>query len=146
MMRMQVLREICPKVPEKSRASHGKAKCPDGEVQETKRKRRSSGENRRFLFGVPEGIRTPDLTLRRRTLYPAELLRQVICSAILHLNGKNVNASGEKYGKTLAFCFLRAYNTKVSAENAPRYRISHEKGAFTIAEREIEKCCHYRPR
>ena len=22
----------------------------------------------------------------------------------------------------------------------------HEKGAFTIAEREIEKCCHYRPR
>lgn len=64
MMRMQVLREICPKVPEKSRASHGKAKCPDGEVQETKRKRRSSGENRRFLFGVPEGIRTPDLTLR----------------------------------------------------------------------------------
>lgn len=64
MMRMQVLRGICPKVPEKSRASHGKAKCPDGEVQETKRKRRSSGENRRFLFGVPEGIRTPDLTLR----------------------------------------------------------------------------------
>ena len=65
MMRMQVLRGICPKVPEKSRASHGKAKCPDGEVQDTKRKRRSSGENRRFLFGVPEGIRTPDLTLRR---------------------------------------------------------------------------------
>ena len=64
MMRMQVLRGICPKVPEKSRASHGKAKCPDGEVQETKMKRRSSGENRRFLFGVPEGIRTPDLTLR----------------------------------------------------------------------------------
>ena len=62
---MQVLRGICPKEPAKSRASHGKAKCPDGEVQETKRKRRSSGENRRFLFGVPEGIRTPDLTLRR---------------------------------------------------------------------------------
>ena len=86
------------------------------------------------VFGVPEVIRTPDLPLRRRSLYPAELLRQVICSAILHLNGKNVNAPGEKCGKTLAFCFLRAYNTKVSAENAPRYRISHEKGAFTIAE------------
>ena len=30
----------------------------------------------RLLFdGVPEGIRTPDLTLRRGALYPAELLR-----------------------------------------------------------------------
>ena len=27
-------------------------------------------------FGVPEEIRTPDPTLRRRVLYPAELLRQ----------------------------------------------------------------------
>ena len=27
------------------------------------------------LFGVPEGIRTPGLSLRRRTLYPTELLR-----------------------------------------------------------------------
>ena len=25
------------------------------------------------LFGTPEGIRTPDLSLRRRPLYPAEL-------------------------------------------------------------------------
>ena len=25
-------------------------------------------------FGVPKGIRTPDLSLRRRTLYPTELL------------------------------------------------------------------------
>ena len=25
------------------------------------------------VFGVPEGSRTPDLSLRRRTLYPAEL-------------------------------------------------------------------------
>ena len=28
-----------------------------------------------FFFGVPEGIRTPGLSLRRRTLYPTELLR-----------------------------------------------------------------------
>ena len=83
---------------------------------------------------IPSSVKQIEQDLRRRTLYPAELLRQVICSAILHLNGKNVNAPGEKCGKTLAFCFLRAYNTKVSAENAPRYRISHEKGAFTIAE------------
>ena len=26
------------------------------------------------IFGTPEGIRIPDLPLRRRTLYPAELL------------------------------------------------------------------------
>ncbi len=26
-----------------------------------------------FLFGVPEGIRTPDLLIRSQTLYPAEL-------------------------------------------------------------------------
>ena len=28
-------------------------------------------------FGVPEEIRTPDPTLRRRVLYPAELLRLI---------------------------------------------------------------------
>ena len=28
-----------------------------------------------FIIGVPEGNRTPDLSLRRRTLYPAELRR-----------------------------------------------------------------------
>ena len=28
------------------------------------------------LFGVPEAIRTPDLPLRRRLLYPAELRKQ----------------------------------------------------------------------
>ena len=30
-----------------------------------------------FFFGTPEGIRIPDLPLRRRTLYPAELLGRV---------------------------------------------------------------------
>ena len=30
--------------------------------------------NRYFINGVHEGIRTPDRTLRRRVLYPAELL------------------------------------------------------------------------
>ena len=29
------------------------------------------------VFGVPEGSRTPDLSLRRRTLYPTELLRHL---------------------------------------------------------------------
>ena len=32
---------------------------------------------RQGLFGTPEGIRIPDLPLRRRTLYPAELLGHV---------------------------------------------------------------------
>jgi hypothetical protein len=29
------------------------------------------------VFGAPEGIRTPGLTLRRGALYPAELLTQI---------------------------------------------------------------------
>ena len=35
------------------------------------------------FFGVPEGSRTPDLSLRRRTLYPAELLRHLFILIIL---------------------------------------------------------------
>ena len=31
------------------------------------------------LFGALEGIRIPDLPLRRRTLYPAELLEHITC-------------------------------------------------------------------
>ena len=30
------------------------------------------------LFGVPEVIRTPDLSLRRRSLYPAELREHIL--------------------------------------------------------------------
>ena len=30
-------------------------------------------------FGVPEGIRTPDLLVRSQTLYPAELQAQIVC-------------------------------------------------------------------
>ncbi len=33
--------------------------------------------NRYFINGVHEGIRTPDRTLRRRVLYPAELRRHL---------------------------------------------------------------------
>ena len=35
------------------------------------------GEIHSRRFGTPEGIRIPDLPLRRRTLYPAELLAHV---------------------------------------------------------------------
>ena len=31
-----------------------------------------------FSFGAPKGTRTPDLPLRRRLLYPAELLKLVL--------------------------------------------------------------------
>ena len=36
-------------------------------------------ENKGFgvIFGVPEVIRTPDLPLRRRSLYPAELRKRI---------------------------------------------------------------------
>ena len=37
-------------------------------------KKLENGFLMRFFFGVPKGIRTPDLSLRRRTLYPTELL------------------------------------------------------------------------
>ena len=39
--------------------------------------RKKDGPNRTVLFGTPEGIRIPDLPLRRRTLYPAELLGRI---------------------------------------------------------------------
>ena len=32
----------------------------------------------RFLFGTPEGIRTPDLLVRSQTLYPTELLAHTV--------------------------------------------------------------------
>ena len=45
-----------------------------------------------LFFSVPKGIRTPDLSLRRRTLYPAELLAQLfICLIIISYIGQIVN-------------------------------------------------------
>ena len=38
-----------------------------------------------MLSGVPEGIRTSDPTLRRRVLYPAELLRRVMRDSFISL-------------------------------------------------------------
>ena len=38
------------------------------------RKNKKAVSNFDTAFGVPEGSRTPDLSLRRRTLYPTELL------------------------------------------------------------------------
>ena len=36
------------------------------------------------VFGVPEVIRTPDLPLRRRSLYPAELRKHITENIITH--------------------------------------------------------------
>ena len=44
-----------------------------------------------MLFGVPGAIRTRGLSLRRRTLYPAELRKQTVAIIILTETGKNVN-------------------------------------------------------
>ena len=38
----------------------------------------NNSKNDVFLFGVPGGIRTPDLLVRSQTLYPAELQAQGI--------------------------------------------------------------------
>ena len=49
------------------------------------------------VFGVPEVIRTPDLPLRRRSLYPAELRKQRPRAALLStrlLRNVGENASG----------------------------------------------------
>ena len=37
-----------------------------------------------LLNGVHEGIRTPDRTLRRRVLYPAELRRHLLPNALIY--------------------------------------------------------------
>ena len=37
-----------------------------------------------FYFGASQGIRTPDLSFRRRTLYPAELAAHIFaCESII---------------------------------------------------------------
>ena len=38
------------------------------------------------VFGVPEGSRTPDLSLRRRTLYPTELRTRYCVVAGAYIN------------------------------------------------------------
>lgn len=45
------------------------------------------------VFGVPEVIRTPDLPLRRRSLYPAELRKHTynLSKSILQILNENVN-------------------------------------------------------
>ena len=54
------------------------------------------------VFGVPEVIRTPDLPLRRRSLYPAELRRHAaffpIFYIIVEVAGK-CNANSDKVRK-----------------------------------------------
>ena len=50
--------------------------------------------------GAPEGIRIPDLPLRRRTLYPAELLAHIgpfwaLRGIIVPHFGKKVNGAGK---------------------------------------------------
>ena len=47
-------------------------------------------------FGAPEGTRTPDLTVRSRSLYPAELLARV------HLTWYSYSIAGTK-GKCKRF-------------------------------------------
>ncbi len=46
------------------------------------------------IHGAPEGIRTPDLLLRRQLLYPAELLAQKITSERTHINQKMERVMG----------------------------------------------------
>lgn len=45
------------------------------------------------IVGVPKGIRTPDLSLRRRTLYPTELLAHNI--DIVYYGLRFVKKSGD---------------------------------------------------
>ena len=54
-----------------------------------------------FLFGTLEGIRTPDLPLRRRPLYPTELQAQMLLLlysfALLFVNAKKGEKEGRNY-------------------------------------------------
>ena len=73
----------------------------NGEARKRKRKNRIFCKIR--FFGVPERIRTADLPLRRRTLYPAELRKQ---------------------GRIGRACFVRAPVRKTSRSRAHGCRIS----------------------
>lgn len=38
-----------------------------------------------LFYGVPQGIRTPDLSVRSRTLYPAELVARILFANVIGL-------------------------------------------------------------
>ena len=57
------------------------------------------------IFGTPEGIRIPDLPLRRRTLYPAELLGHVLVYSIQLFSSCQENLTH--------FSYAFAYNAQV---------------------------------
>ena len=55
--------------------------------------KRKSNKSTCALFGVREGIRTPDLRFRKPTLYPTELHRHFSTTIIAHLLIK-INLNG----------------------------------------------------
>ena len=42
------------------------------------KKQKTLRKSKSLIYGTPEGIRTPDLLVRSQTLYPAELLAQIL--------------------------------------------------------------------
>ena len=66
------------------------------------------------LFGTPEGIRTPDLPLRRRPLYPAELRMQMP----EYCNGKSGNCQINSARRLSQFSNLFLGTAKVISQPA----------------------------
>ena len=68
------------------------------------------------LFGTLEGIRTPDLPLRRRPLYPTELQAQMLL--LLYPPGLplSMRKRAKSCRKTLAIGKKEDYNSKVRAK------------------------------
>src|SRR5690348_11039676 len=82
-----------------------------------------SGVRSRWKCGAPEGIRTPDLRLRRATLYPAEL--RALCGATLEHQPWRRKLRCRRYSPaaTWAVCTVgagRALGTSAPDGNGPR--------------------------
>ena len=98
-------------------------------------KRRKSLKTKAFgvVFGAPVGIRIPDLPLRRRTLYPTELLAHIAFRAIAHRLG---NALGFPAGRDArSGCAVKADHGFYYATKAVKSQEIRRKNARSAAGR-----------
>lgn len=88
----------------------------------------------RFLIGIPGAIRTRDLPLRRRMLYPAELRRHMGIDRMLSTNRMNI---ADVFYRKMRF--LSREKICRTAETALRYSDHRDKILFDFLKTVIHK-------
>ena len=74
------------------------------------------------VFGVPEVIRTPDLPLRRRSLYPAELRKHIAIVWFLKKDSYNLRTAIIKIKATVSRKRETVFYVKIKYEAGKRCR------------------------